>query len=366
MLDTPPQNCISADNAPLEVDAVLYCAPFARAAAARVVIMVAFYVLVAALAVRRHHLRPAALRVRRAQPANRHLEPRAHADPLGDRQADARGDLLGARALSATLLQSIDEGDRPVGRARDARRDPGDRAAREIMRSMEMQLAAERQKRATILQARSSGSRAHSAAAEADARVRAAEAERTATVLAAEAAAAATKLRADADADAFAKQRDAARRALCALRDELGADEAMRLEALRLDGVNARLASSKNAKTLVVPRGDEWLARLGVVLGADDAAPPGARARSARAQSGPPAMPSGGRAKDRAPCRSAVRAVAVGRARARAVRHRATRPSRKARISSRMPGQRPQSSRRGRRPTGRSRARACSSRAPAT
>ena len=26
VLDTPPQNCISADNAPLSVDAVLYCA----------------------------------------------------------------------------------------------------------------------------------------------------------------------------------------------------------------------------------------------------------------------------------------------------------------------------------------------------
>ena len=188
-------------------------------------------------------------------------------------------------ALSATLLQSIDEATDPWG-VRVTRVEIQEIAPRaEIMRSMEMQLAAERQKRATILQAEGERlARENSAAAEADARVRAAEAERTATVLAAEAAAASTKLRADADADAFAKQRDAARRALCALRDELGADEAMRLEALRLySEANARLASSKNAKTLVVPRSDEWLARLGVVLGADDAATPGARARSARA-----------------------------------------------------------------------------------
>ena len=187
--------------------------------------------------------------------------------------------------LSAKLLQSIDVATDPWG-VRVTRVEIQEIAPRaEIMRSMEMQLAAERQKRATILQAEGERlARENSAAAEADARVRAAEAERTATVLAAEAAAAATKLRADADADAFAKQRDAARRALCALRDELGAAEAMRLEALRLySEANARLASSKNAKTLVVPRGDEWLARLGVVLGADDAATPGARARSARA-----------------------------------------------------------------------------------
>ena len=91
VLDTPPQNCISADNAPLEVDAVLYCAPIDRAPLARASFL-AFYVN-AALAVRRHHLRPAALRVRRAQFANRHLEPRAHADPLRDRQADARQNL---------------------------------------------------------------------------------------------------------------------------------------------------------------------------------------------------------------------------------------------------------------------------------
>ena len=101
--------------------------------------------------------------------------------------------------------------------------------------------------------------------------MRAAEAERTATVLAAEAAAASTKLRADADADAF-ERRGAARRALCALRDELGADEARGSEALRLPrGANAQLASSKNAKTLVVPRGDEWRAARRRV-GADDAA----------------------------------------------------------------------------------------------
>ena len=78
---------------------------------------------------------------------------------------------------------------------------------------------------------------------------------------------------------------DAPKEAMVVSQGAIGRDfEAMRLEALRLySEANARLASSKNAKTLVVPRGDEWLARLGVVLGADDAATPGARARSARA-----------------------------------------------------------------------------------
>ena len=164
--------------------------------------------------------------------------------------------------LSAKLLESIDVATDPWG-VRVTRAEIQEITPRaEILASMEKQLAAEREKRVTVLKAEGERLAAENRArADANARVTAAEAATEATVLAAQAAAKSTVLRADADAAAAETKAAAARRALCALRDELGADGAMRVEALRLySEANAELASSANAKTLVLPRGDEWLA----------------------------------------------------------------------------------------------------------
>ena len=104
-------------------------------------------------------------------------------------------------ALGEALLSSLDIATDPWGvrvtRVEIQEITPN----KDILRSMEQVMAAERDKRANVL--RSEGERlslANAAAANADAAIQAAKADKTATVLAAEAAATAQTLRAEAEA----------------------------------------------------------------------------------------------------------------------------------------------------------------------
>ena len=107
-------------------------------------------------------------------------------------------------ALGEALLSSLDIATDPWGvrvtRVEIQEITPN----KDILRSMEQVMAAERDKRANVL--RSEGERlslANAAAANADAAIQAAKADKTATVLAAEAAATAQTLRAEAEAGAL-------------------------------------------------------------------------------------------------------------------------------------------------------------------
>lgn len=107
-------------------------------------------------------------------------------------------------ALGEALLSSLDIATDPWGvrvtRVEIQEITPN----KDILRSMEQVMAAERDKRANVL--RSEGERlslANAAAANADAAIQAAKADKTATVLAAEAAATAQTLRAEAEARAL-------------------------------------------------------------------------------------------------------------------------------------------------------------------
>ena len=107
-------------------------------------------------------------------------------------------------ALGEALLSSLDIATDPWGvrvtRVEIQEITPN----KDILRSMEQVMAAERDKRANVL--RSEGERlslANAAAANADAAIQAAKADKTATILAAEAAATAQALRAEAEAGAL-------------------------------------------------------------------------------------------------------------------------------------------------------------------
>ena len=96
------------------------------------------------------------------------------------------------------------------------------------------------------------------AEAEAAARALRAKAEADAVVTAAEAEATSTRLAGEATKDA-----------LISLASALSGnvEEAAKLEALRsYNEAQANLAASKNAKTIIAPRADEWLSKIGVGL----------------------------------------------------------------------------------------------------
>ena len=105
--------------------------------------------------------------------------------------------------------------------------------------------------------------------AAADAAVQAAEAKKTSVVLAAEADAAAVRLAAEAAADSERARSAAQRDALMLTKEALdgSSEAASRIEMLRqYTEATALLTASPNAKTVVLPRGDEWLAKLGVAM----------------------------------------------------------------------------------------------------
>ena len=109
----------------------------------------------------------------------------------------------------------------------------------------------------------------NAAAAAADAAVQAAEADKTSVVLKAEADAAAVRLAAEAAADSERARSAAQRDALMLTKEALdgSAEAASRIEMLRqYTEATALLTASPNAKTVVLPRGDEWLAKIGVAM----------------------------------------------------------------------------------------------------
>ena len=138
----------------------------------------------------------------------------------------------------------------------------------DILTSMEKQLAADRDKRALVLKSEGEReARENNAAAEANAQVQQATAEAEATVLQAKAEAESTQLRAAADAEAIRLRGEATRDALLAVQSCVGQAGALQLEALRqYTDANAALAVSPNTKTFVLPRGDEWLSRIGLAV----------------------------------------------------------------------------------------------------
>lgn len=253
VIDTPPQNCITKDNAPVTVDAVMYYKVFDPVRSCYGV----------------SDLRSAMSNLVLTQVRSE----------IGKLDLDAT--FSARQSLSATLLASMKEGSDAWGiqvtRVEIKEIAPN----KDILHSMEQVMSAERQKRALVLKSEGERlARVNNAAAQADAAVQAAVAEKKATVLAAEAAAEARTLAADAEARAIvllgAAEANAARLRSTAARDGLALvaealggrpEDALRYEALRqYSEATAKLSASPNAKTLVLPRGDEWLSRLGLAL----------------------------------------------------------------------------------------------------
>ena len=242
VVDTPPQNCITKDNAPLKADAVLYYRIFDPKRALYGV----------------ENLRFAISNLAQAQV-------RAEIGKLSlDETFAAR------EALSKTLLQVLDGATGPWGVSVTRVEIKEIAPYPDILESMELVMSAERQKRAAIL--RSEGEREsarNAAAAAADAAVQAAEADKTSVVLKAEADAAAVRLAAEAAADSERARSAAQRDALMLTKEALdgSAEAASRIEMLRqYTEATALLTASPNAKTVVLPRGDEWLAKIGVAM----------------------------------------------------------------------------------------------------
>jgi len=253
VLDTPPQNCITADNAPVSADAVVYYRIFDP-------VLAAYGVANLNLAI--SNLVKTQIR-----------------SEIGKLSLD---DTFSAReTLGTVLLNSLQEPTDAWGVSITRVEIQEITPRKEILNSMEQVMSAERDKRANIL--RSEGerlSRSNVAAAEADAAIQEAEAAKKATVLAAEADAAARLLQAEAEADAIVKAAEAeatsTRMAAEATKDALeslasalsgNVEEAAKLEALRqYNEAQASLALSSNAKTIIAPRADEWLAKIGVGL----------------------------------------------------------------------------------------------------
>lgn len=252
VLDTPPQNCVTLDNAPVKVDAVMY-----------------FKVV--------DPIR-ACYNIQDLNEAMSNLVKTQVRSEIGKLDLDAT--FSARQVLGTTLLLSmkecVDTWGIEVTRVEIKEIAPNP----EILYSMEKVMAAEREKRALVLKSEGERSaRVNSAAAQADAAVQEAQADKQATILKAEADARARALSAEAEAiairtvagakaDAARLQADATRDGLLSIAAALGNPEsALRYEALRqyTEGT-ATLASSPNTKTIVLPRGDEWLARVGVAL----------------------------------------------------------------------------------------------------
>lgn len=252
VLDTPPQNCVTLDNAPVKVDAVLY------------------YKIVDPIR--------SCYNVQDLNAALSNLVTTQVRSEIGKLDLDST---FSARQVLGTVLYSsmnecVDIWGIQVTRVEINEIAPNP----DILLSMEKVMAAEREKRAVVLRSEGERSaRVNSAAAQADAAVQEAQAEKQATILKAEAEASARALLAEAEAiairavagakaDATRLQAEATKDGLLSIAQALGNPEsALRYEALRqyMEGT-AALASSPNAKTIVLPRGDEWLARIGIAL----------------------------------------------------------------------------------------------------
>ncbi|CAK0883738.1 unnamed protein product [Prorocentrum cordatum] len=232
VLDIPPQGCITSDNAPLSADAVVYWRIFDPEKSVYEVeqLVLAIQNLV--------------LTQLRAEIGNLTLD-----------------ETFSSRArINKVLLEDLDEATDPWG-VKITRVEVRDIIPnKDILASMELQMAAERKKRAQIIQ---SEGQKQAIMNEAQGRAEAlrieAEGAKAAKILAAEAEQ--QRLRCEADGTAAALQ---------AITAAAGgdADRALRLQALQAYiGAQKSLASSDNTKLFFFPSTEECTAKAAAVLG---------------------------------------------------------------------------------------------------
>jgi len=215
VLDIPPQKCITSDNAPLIADAVVYWRIFDPELA------------IYAVADLKSAIQNLVLTQLRAEIGKLTL----------DMTFSAR------ESINAALLKDLDEATDAWG-VKITRVEVRDIIPnREIMQAMEMQMAAERTKRAAIIKSEGERERA----------INEAEGVARSRLIEANASAEAVKIRADAEASKLGVEAMGSAHALTALSPVLGGkEEAARFQLMR-DYILAqqRLATSDNAKVIV-------------------------------------------------------------------------------------------------------------------
>lgn len=227
VLDIPPQKCVTSDNAPLAADAVVYwrVVDAERAVYAVVDLELAIQNLV--------------LTQLRAEIGKLTL----------DMTFSAR------EKVNAVLLADLDVATDPWG-VKITRVEVRDIIPnREIMQAMEMQMAAERMKRAAVIKSEGERERA----------INEAEGEASSRVIDAEASAKSILLEAEAEASRVETEAVGAARALATITEAVGGspDDAVRFQLMREYVAAQRdLATSDNAKVIVAPGGaDELFAK---------------------------------------------------------------------------------------------------------
>lgn len=232
VLDIPPQGCITQDNAPLKADAVVYWRIFDPELAVYAVSDLV--------------------------PAIQNLVLTQLRGEIGKQSLD---ETFGSRArMNEVLLRDLDQATDPWG-VKITRVEIRDIIPnKEILSSMEMQMAAERTKRAQII--KSEGQRQallNEASGRAEARVVEAESHKTAQIL-----------RAQGEKERILQEAEGTASALRLLAEASGGDldRAVRLQLMRayIDAQVA-VATSSNAKVLLFPSTEEWGAKAGAVLG---------------------------------------------------------------------------------------------------
>mmetsp|Transcript_28756 Transcript_28756/g.89443 ORF Transcript_28756/g.89443 Transcript_28756/m.89443 type:complete len:418 (-) Transcript_28756:15-1268(-) len=243
VLDIPPQSCITSDNAPLKADAVVYWRIFDPQKAVysvdRLVLAIQNLVL---------------------------TQLRAEIGKLTlDETFSAR------ESLNAVLLKDVDVATDPWG-VKITRVEVRDIIPNsEILASMEMQMAAERTKRAQVIQ--SEGQKQallNEASGQAEAQVLKAQGLKTTTIL-----------KAEAEKERLLREAEGLASAVRAVTEETGdAEQALRLQLFKayIDA-QAQVAASPNAKVLMFPSAEEIGVKGSAVLGELQGAALGAELR---------------------------------------------------------------------------------------
>lgn len=217
VFDIPPQQCITSDNAPLAADAVVYWRVMDPEMAVYSVMDLKMAIQNLVLTQLRSEIGKLTL----------------------DMTFSAR------EQINSVLLQDLDVATAPWG-VKITRVEVRDIIPnQDIMRAMEMQMAAERTKRAVIIKSEGERSRA----------VNEAEGEAQSRLIDARASAEAVKLEADAQASKLELEAQGAARALNAIEATLGSKEdAARFQLMReYIAAQRALATSRNAKVIVSP-----------------------------------------------------------------------------------------------------------------
>lgn len=231
VLDIPPQACITADNAPLKADAVVYW---------RVINVQLSVYSVDSLVLAIQNLVLTQIR-----------------SEIGKLSLD---ETFSARTkINQVLLQDLDHATEPWG-VKITRVEVRDIIPnKEILSSMELQMAAERTKRAQII--KSEGQKAsllNDASGQAQARVLEAESLKTAQIL-----------KAEGEKERLGREAEGLANALEAVKKAAGGniDQAIKLQMLKsyIDSQVA-LAASANTKVLLFPSSDECGAKASAVL----------------------------------------------------------------------------------------------------